>query len=298
MAGGPSYVAPGVKAVASSFCAPPSRRRDGSSKSRSGPDHEPPTLKTFAGRDQVRHSLGSPSAGGIRERRPVKGSESSTQRKGQDSRSSKGGRVRAVAPRGSSNDGIREALPAGFSAKHRRGAHEGHRCLVPSASMAKKRILSSREPSHLCNHSSYARDVDNRLTTRSYWSWGEGSVTKSFSDSAYKFNLEEYMVTVDRPLGIRFALTDEGVVIVESLMKHVWGQSQHGLSYPLPAPTSLSTTVLALLCTLHKKSAAFSQREVGRRPSPLIVYGLGFRSRHASRHRVGTRTGGVVLMYC
>lgn len=39
------------------------------------------------------------------------------------------------------------------------------------------------------------------------------------NDSAFKMNLNEYLVTLDKPLGIRFALTSDGKIIVHSLAK-------------------------------------------------------------------------------
>jgi hypothetical protein len=44
-----------------------------------------------------------------------------------------------------------------------------------------------------------------------------GVVTKN----KYKINLDEYMVTLDRPLGIRFAQTLDGKIFVEALAKQV-----------------------------------------------------------------------------
>jgi len=44
-----------------------------------------------------------------------------------------------------------------------------------------------------------------------------GIVTKN----KYKINLDEYMVTLDRPLGIRFAQTLDGKIFVEALAKQV-----------------------------------------------------------------------------
>lgn len=41
------------------------------------------------------------------------------------------------------------------------------------------------------------------------------------NDSAFKMNLNEYLVTLDKPLGIRFALTSDGKIIVHSLAKGV-----------------------------------------------------------------------------
>ncbi|KAG0456188.1 hypothetical protein HPP92_023976 [Vanilla planifolia] len=37
--------------------------------------------------------------------------------------------------------------------------------------------------------------------------------------AAYKMNLNEYMVTLERPLGVRFALSLDGKVFVHSLRK-------------------------------------------------------------------------------
>lgn len=41
----------------------------------------------------------------------------------------------------------------------------------------------------------------------------------SNNDSAFKMNLNEYLVTLEKPLGIRFALTSHGKIIVHSLAK-------------------------------------------------------------------------------
>lgn len=41
----------------------------------------------------------------------------------------------------------------------------------------------------------------------------------SNNDSGFKMNLNEYLVTLDKPLGIRFALTSDGKIIVHSLAK-------------------------------------------------------------------------------
>lgn len=43
----------------------------------------------------------------------------------------------------------------------------------------------------------------------------------SNNDSGFKMNLNEYLVTLDKPLGIRFALTSDGKIIVHSLAKGV-----------------------------------------------------------------------------
>jgi len=43
----------------------------------------------------------------------------------------------------------------------------------------------------------------------------------SNNDSAFKMNLNEYLVTLEKPLGIRFALTSHGKIIVHSLAKGV-----------------------------------------------------------------------------
>jgi len=40
-------------------------------------------------------------------------------------------------------------------------------------------------------------------------------------NSSYKMNLNEYLVTLEKPLGIRFALTADGKIIVHSLTKGV-----------------------------------------------------------------------------
>lgn len=41
------------------------------------------------------------------------------------------------------------------------------------------------------------------------------------NETPYKMNLNEYMVTLDRPLGIRFALSTDGRIFVHSLIKGV-----------------------------------------------------------------------------
>lgn len=41
----------------------------------------------------------------------------------------------------------------------------------------------------------------------------------SDSCSSFKMNLNEYMVTLDKPLGIRFALSVDGKIFVHSLKK-------------------------------------------------------------------------------
>lgn len=41
------------------------------------------------------------------------------------------------------------------------------------------------------------------------------------NDTNYKMNLNEYMVTLEKPLGIRFALSVDGNVFVHSLRKGV-----------------------------------------------------------------------------
>jgi hypothetical protein len=41
------------------------------------------------------------------------------------------------------------------------------------------------------------------------------------NNSAFKMNLNEYLVTLEKPLGIRFALTSDGKIIVHSLAKGV-----------------------------------------------------------------------------
>lgn len=41
----------------------------------------------------------------------------------------------------------------------------------------------------------------------------------SSSNSVYKMNLNEYMVTLDKPLGIRFALSLDGKIFVHALKK-------------------------------------------------------------------------------
>lgn len=47
----------------------------------------------------------------------------------------------------------------------------------------------------------------------------------SDSCSSFKMNLNEYMVTLDKPLGIRFALSVDGKISVHSLKKGVWSSS-------------------------------------------------------------------------
>ncbi|CAN4115609.1 unnamed protein product [Withania somnifera] len=44
-------------------------------------------------------------------------------------------------------------------------------------------------------------------------------VMSSSSDSPFKMNLNEYMVTLEKPLGIRFALSVDGKVFVHALKK-------------------------------------------------------------------------------
>lgn len=43
----------------------------------------------------------------------------------------------------------------------------------------------------------------------------------SDSSSSFKMNLNEYMVTLEKPLGIRFALSVDGKVFVHALKKGV-----------------------------------------------------------------------------
>lgn len=43
----------------------------------------------------------------------------------------------------------------------------------------------------------------------------------SDSSSSFKMNLNEYMVTLEKPLGIRFALSADGKVFVHALKKGV-----------------------------------------------------------------------------
>lgn len=47
------------------------------------------------------------------------------------------------------------------------------------------------------------------------------AMSSSSSKSRFKMNLNEYMVTLERPLGIRFALSVDGKVFVHSLKKGV-----------------------------------------------------------------------------
>lgn len=43
--------------------------------------------------------------------------------------------------------------------------------------------------------------------------------SSSNNSSSFKMNLNEYLVTLEKPLGIRFALTSDGRIIVHSLTK-------------------------------------------------------------------------------
>lgn len=43
----------------------------------------------------------------------------------------------------------------------------------------------------------------------------------SDTSSSFKMNLNEYMVTLEKPLGIRFALSADGKVFVHALKKGV-----------------------------------------------------------------------------
>lgn len=45
------------------------------------------------------------------------------------------------------------------------------------------------------------------------------SIRSSSGNSVYKMNLNEYMVTLDKPLGIRFALSLDGKIFVHALKK-------------------------------------------------------------------------------
>jgi len=45
------------------------------------------------------------------------------------------------------------------------------------------------------------------------------SSRSSSGNSVYKMNLNEYMVTLDKPLGIRFALSLDGKIFVHALKK-------------------------------------------------------------------------------
>lgn len=47
------------------------------------------------------------------------------------------------------------------------------------------------------------------------------AMSTSSSSAALKMNLNEYMVTLEKPLGIRFALSVDGTVFVHSLKKGV-----------------------------------------------------------------------------
>ena len=48
-----------------------------------------------------------------------------------------------------------------------------------------------------------------------------GRVLAMADQSVYKMNLNEYMVTLEKPLGIRFALSVDGKIFVHSLQKGV-----------------------------------------------------------------------------
>lgn len=48
------------------------------------------------------------------------------------------------------------------------------------------------------------------------------SSSSSSGNSTFKMNLNEYMVTLEKPLGIRFALSVDGKVFVHSLKKGVF----------------------------------------------------------------------------
>ena len=48
-----------------------------------------------------------------------------------------------------------------------------------------------------------------------------GSCAAVGRDGRFKFNLDEYMVTIDRPFGMNFAETENGGVFVESLARQV-----------------------------------------------------------------------------
>lgn len=226
MAGVSIHVAPCVRSLTTGLCLAPSRRRNGRGKARNSRGAELSAFEASAGSSQVRHSLGCQITDVSRRKRPLKGVESSTRRRSQPTGSSRKGHVQASGALGSSRESLYEAFPSQLSAQRKRVIHQSYGPLFPSESFVDKCLLSSAMSGPLSSR----RALDDRLTAGAYWSRGEGSMSKSFSDSAYKFNLEEYMVTVDRPLGIRFALTDEGVVIAESLMKHVWG---HHPSIPL-----------------------------------------------------------------
>lgn len=48
---------------------------------------------------------------------------------------------------------------------------------------------------------------------------------RAIISSSYKMNLNEYMVTLEKPLGIRFALSADGNIFVHGLKKGVCGWS-------------------------------------------------------------------------
>ena len=48
-----------------------------------------------------------------------------------------------------------------------------------------------------------------------------GSCAAVGRDGRFKFNLDEYMVTIDRPFGMNFAETENGGVFVEALARQV-----------------------------------------------------------------------------
>lgn len=47
------------------------------------------------------------------------------------------------------------------------------------------------------------------------------AMSSSSGNSTFKMNLNEYMVTLEKPLGIRFAISVDGTIFVHSLKKGV-----------------------------------------------------------------------------
>lgn len=54
--------------------------------------------------------------------------------------------------------------------------------------------------------------------------FGKGKPVRvsAMSSNSFKMNLNEYMVTLDKPLGIRFALSADGKIFVHALKKGVF----------------------------------------------------------------------------
>ncbi|GJP53787.1 hypothetical protein CLOM_g12924, partial [Closterium sp. NIES-68] len=74
------------------------------------------------------------------------------------------------------------------------------------------------------------RDTRRQLETRRR-GWAregesEGGGVTAARDGRYKFNLDEYMVTIEKPLGMWFAMTDSGAVYVEALQEK--GNAERG----------------------------------------------------------------------